>query len=269
MSEKLSTLLDKNLQHNTSEEIRKKYSTPEARTSFLRAITPMVEKHGLDKFNQSEVVQIFLQIANLNLPLANSDLIYILPYKGKLKLIIKAQAYIFLAQRDPSFKLISKGVVYEGDEPPTEVIGENGSYIKHTKSLIRNSRKIVGAYVCTEHRGKSLVTFVDAEKLQMAKDASTTSKDPKAKYVSPWLTCEADMCEKVAIRRHFGFFNLTPETQKLDKIDNEDYDLPKQVVDITPNQKQDTKQNAKDFFNRPTQDVVECENEDAEIDNQL
>ena len=134
----------------------------------------------------------------------------LVPFKGKVQLIIGYKGFIELARRSQQAIIHVPQVVYENDI--FDYRQGTDSYVHHKPCSSDRGRRI-GAYAVAEifagAHSRTIFEFLRAEEIEELRDGILkTKKNPQD---SPWVASEDEMWRKTPLRRLAKFIPQSPE----------------------------------------------------------
>ena len=130
---------------------------------------------------------------------------YLVPYNGRVTLIIGYRGFLDLARRSREIVSIQANIVYEADE--FEVSLGTTPSIRHVPAFSADDRgDIVAAYAVANLSGGGLQFEV-----MTRAELDAIRKRSKAGASGPWVTDTSEMYRKTALRRLAKWLPLSPE----------------------------------------------------------
>lgn len=214
----------------------------------MQIVTTMIAKNAaLKDCTTQSIIGATLSTAQIGLePIPELGLVYYVPYKNNVQLIIGYKGMIQLALRSPQVKEIYSEVVREGDK--FRVTKGTDRAIYHEPEF--NTEKagdIIGAYgVVKLTNGGTFFEYIDIDKINDIKSRSAAGNSKS----SPWHTDFEAMVKKTAIRQVFKYVPLNSQAEIGVAIDEAVIDTDK--IDLGDIRKE---------YNDPGDEIIDLDDE--------
>lgn len=210
---------------------------------FVRAaLTSLRRTPKLLECDALSLLGALMECAQLGLdPDSHLGHVYLVPFKGKVQLILGYRGIIRLARRSGDLSHIEARVVYSSDDFSVVFGSDRERLLRHVPAPVDRG-DLIAAYAIARFRdGQELydVVWEDDIKEAMASSRGVNEED------SPWKVHRAAMWRKTAVRRLEPFLPLDPIAQRgfaLDGITDLDPGVKLKRVDSSPAQLAESEQ---------------------------
>lgn len=155
-----------------------------------------------------------MHTAQLGLEPGPLGLVYLVPFKREVTLIVGYRGYVELAYRSGLVKDVTAELVYEGDG--FRVVKGTSPKIEHTDEGPPGEREIIACYAVAHLKtGGTVSRVVYEDEWETARKASTLG----AKGAGPWSDHRPAMIRKTALRRLEPWLPKTPQLVEAFTVD--------------------------------------------------
>ena len=126
---------------------------------------------------------------------------HLIPFKGKVQLIIGFRGYVAMAYQSPEVQSMSTRRVYDNER--RNIVDGTDPSIEHTPKSPEDRGVMLGSYACVKlANGAILFDFMWTQELYDIRDRSVSYKAYLSKGTStPWITDEGEMSRKTVLKR--------------------------------------------------------------------
>lgn len=189
----------------------------------------------------SSLLACILEASAIGLEPDPRGLAYIVPYKGKLQLIIGYKGYMELAYRSDKVSQIFAETVHKNDKFEF-ALGLEPKLI-HVPNLDERGELFAVYAVAKMKDGTSNFIVLGKNEIEKSRNASQSANGGKGSEYSPWNTYTEEMWKKTAIKKLCKYLPLSVDIQKADVLESQSekgevFDID--FMDISEKQKLNT-----------------------------
>jgi recombination protein RecT len=175
------------------------------------AVTEYSRNHALKQCDPLSFVSAVMEAAQLGLePASSLHYAYLVPYAGKVKLMIGYRGFIALVRRHPDISNVYAHAVYEGDEFDYEL----GTEMKLTHKPKGQSEDLTHVYAVAVFKdGTKEFIVMSRREVEKIRDRFSR-KDKNGKFSDAWVDSFDEMAKKTVIRR---FVKTLPMSNELER----------------------------------------------------
>lgn len=188
-------------------QIRRLLGTDEAAERFARIVLTEVRRSQLlQECEPYSFLGAVMQVAQLDLEPGPLGLVYLVPFKREVTLIVGYRGFVELAYRTGRVRSIVGRLVHDGDT--FRVSLGTSERIVHEPAGAPGEREIVSAYAVAKlATGGTVSQVIYPDDWERSRMASPSGR----KDSGPWVTDRAAMIRKTAVRRLEPWLPKSPE----------------------------------------------------------